>query len=129
VLPFLGLLLWAAAEFRTAQLDAQLQAENLPLFSSLRPLKLDDLKPGVAAEIAPAVRQPTLKLEPYKGRVLLRVYDHGKPVRQRKALSRDLYEETILQRYYERTGDHADSVQLRYRRGKPYVFIFSEADE
>jgi hypothetical protein len=129
ILPFLGLLAWTGVYFYNVSLDAQMGKSERPLFSQLRPMMLDDLTPVLRERWEAAYQPPVdLRLEEHKGRMLLCVYSRKKPVGRRSVLPEDLDVESILNRYYTETGDRADTVRLRYRRGIPFVLIFSSED-
>ena len=127
--PFLAILAWAGVFLYDMRLDAQDADSARPIFSQLRPLRLDDLSPALWDRMAARFGKPIdLRLERYRGQVQLSIYHAGQRVRHRSLAAMDLNRDVILSRYHDSTGDQADTVIVRYRRGVPFVLIYSSED-
>jgi hypothetical protein len=129
ILPLFGILVWAGLTFHNTRVEAEIAGTERPVFSQLRPLRLDDLDPTLRDRMASRYPAPvSVRLMKHRGNFFLRIYSRNRVVRERKVVYGDLNADGILQRYYDRTGDRADSIELKYRRGTPYVYIYSSSD-
>jgi hypothetical protein len=128
-LPFLGLLAWLGIFFYHHQMDSEMSRAERPIFSQFRPLQLQDLNPILLRSMTERFKPPVeLRLERYRGRELLTVYSDHRAARRRAVIVGDLDEAGILRRYSDKTGDQADTVELRSHHGRPYVYIYSSED-
>jgi hypothetical protein len=128
-LPFLGLLLYLGIYMYRVQLNAKMLEVERPVLSQYRPLRIEDLNPFLIQQLEHRYPKPVeIRLEKYQNRVLLRIYSHDKVALQRPPIYGDLAPDEILQHYYDKTGDRADSIKITYRKGVPYLFIYSSDD-